>query len=80
MRFMCVYISVQALGASNNQWLDAKDNDGDGAPVSWNVDVFVQAIKDLVSTCYASIYLCAIEIVKGYLSAGHTVAKELLVT
>ena len=49
----CTIIFTFALkinrGASNNQWLDAKDSGSDGgAPVAWNVDVFVQAIKDLV--------------------------------
>lgn len=39
-------ISVQALGASNNQWLD-KEAGGDKSVQSWNVDIFVQATKAL---------------------------------
>ena len=41
------FVCTQALGATNNLWLDTRDNVD--VPVTWNVDVFVQATKDLVS-------------------------------
>ena len=43
------FVCTQALGATNNLWLDTRDNVD--VPVTWNVDVFVQATKDLVSVC-----------------------------
>ena len=43
-----MYVCVQSLGGGVGAWNDGKDKPDSGGPNTWNVDILVQVIKDLV--------------------------------
>ena len=47
---VAIFLDFQAINAPGGGiWNDTKDKPETGGPSSWNVDVFVQTVKDLVS-------------------------------